>query len=249
MPLDLDDPTAVALAIFRAFSARRIEAALYGGLALAAYGEPRETRDADFAVAGLGGEAAAEALADTGVRPVLALDRARFGGLLISRITLAEGGSRAGLNVLDLVESRSTRFAEAALERAVTGSLRGTAIRHRSPRAAARRGMIPSRISGDGHDPPGRGGRRLDATPVPRPFPGAWHRGPDGTHEAVEPGPTPTGHRQCSGHCSGRMSCRSAMPCCAAIHRSTWRPSLSVDCSERRRYLALRLLLKSVQDV
>jgi hypothetical protein len=133
MPLDLDDPTAVALAIFRAFSARRIEAALYGGLALAAYGEPRETRDADFAVAGLGGEAAAEALADTGVRAVLALDRARFGGLLISRITLAEGGGRAGLNVLDLVEPRSTRFAEAALERAVTGSLRGTAIRVLSP--------------------------------------------------------------------------------------------------------------------
>jgi hypothetical protein len=133
MPLDLDDPTAVALAIFRAFSARRIEAALYGGLALAAYGEPRETRDADFAVAGLGGEAAAEALAGTGVRPVLALDRVRFGGLLISRITLAEGGGRAGLNVLDLVEPRSTRFAEAALERAVTGSLRDTAIRVLSP--------------------------------------------------------------------------------------------------------------------
>jgi hypothetical protein len=46
MPLDLDDPTAIALAIFRALSDRRIEAALYGGLALAAYGEPRETRDA-----------------------------------------------------------------------------------------------------------------------------------------------------------------------------------------------------------
>jgi hypothetical protein len=47
MPLDLDDPTAIAPAIFRALSARRIEAALSGGL---------------------------------GVRTVLALDRARFGG-------------------------------------------------------------------------------------------------------------------------------------------------------------------------
>ena len=57
MPLDLDDPTAIALAIFRAaLSDRRIEAALYGGLALAAYGEPRETRDADFAVAALARE-------------------------------------------------------------------------------------------------------------------------------------------------------------------------------------------------
>ena len=92
MPIPLDDPTAVALTIFRALSARRIEAALYGGLALAAYGEPRETGDADFAVVGLTGAVAAEALAGIGVRPILALDRARFGGLLISRITLAEGG-------------------------------------------------------------------------------------------------------------------------------------------------------------
>jgi hypothetical protein len=133
MSLDLDDPTAIALAIFRALSDRRIEAALYGGLALAAYGEPRETRDADFAVAALSGAAAAEALTAIGVRPVLAFDRARFGGLLISRITLAEGGGRAGLNTVDLVEPRSARFAASALERAVTGALRGTPIRVLSP--------------------------------------------------------------------------------------------------------------------
>jgi len=133
MPLDLDDPTAVALAVFRTFTARRIEAALYGGLALAAYGEPRETRDADFAVVGLSGYVAVEAVATIAVRPSLALDRARFGGLLISRITLAGGGGRTGLNVLDLAEPRSARFAAAALERAVTGSLRGIAIRVLSP--------------------------------------------------------------------------------------------------------------------
>ena len=133
MPLDLDDPTAVALAVFRTFAARRIEAALYGGLALAAYGEPRETRDADFAVVGLSGYVAVEAVATIGVRPILALDRARFGGLLISRITLSEGGGRTGLNVLDLAEPRSARFAAAALKRAVTGSLRGIAIRVLSP--------------------------------------------------------------------------------------------------------------------
>jgi Nucleotidyl transferase AbiEii toxin, Type IV TA system len=133
MPLDLDDPTAIALAIFRALSDRRIEAALYGGLALAAYGEPRETRDADFAVVALSGAAAADALTAVGVRPVVALDRARFGGLLISRITLTEGGGRAGLNVVDLIEPRSARFAAGALERAVTGALRGVPIRVLSP--------------------------------------------------------------------------------------------------------------------
>jgi hypothetical protein len=133
MALDLNDPTSVALAVFRALSARRIEAALYGGLALAAYGEPRETRDADFAVAGVAGAVAAEALGDLGLRLTVAMDRARFGGVLISRITLAEGGGRAGLNSVDLVEPRSPRFAAQALRRAVTGSLRGEALRVLSP--------------------------------------------------------------------------------------------------------------------
>jgi hypothetical protein len=133
MSLDLNDPTAVALAIFRALSARRIEAALYGGLALAAYGEPRETRDADFAVFGVTGAVATEALADLGLELTLAMDRARFGGLLISRITLAEGGGGAGLNTLDLVEPRSPRFAAQALGRAVSGVLRGVAIRVLAP--------------------------------------------------------------------------------------------------------------------
>ena len=116
MPLDLDDPTAIALAIFRALSTRRIEAALYGGLALAAYGEPRETRDADFAVMALAGAAAARRPSPTSAsEPVLALNRVRFGGLLISRITLAEGGGRAGLNMVDLVEAPIILIAAGAL--------------------------------------------------------------------------------------------------------------------------------------
>jgi hypothetical protein len=131
--LDLADPTAVALAIFRALQASRIEAALYGGLALAAYGEPRETRDADFAVAGVGGPEAIRALAGAGLNPILTFDRVRFGGNLVSRIALVEGGGAGGLNVAGLVEPRSSRFARWALQRAVTGSLRGTSIRVLSP--------------------------------------------------------------------------------------------------------------------
>jgi hypothetical protein len=133
MPLDLNDPTTVALAISRALSARRIDAALYGGLALAAYGEPRETRDADFAVVGIAGRAAVEALGEIRASLILALDRERFGGLLISRITLAEGGGRSGLNVVDFVEPRSPRFGADALARAIAGSLRGETIRVLSP--------------------------------------------------------------------------------------------------------------------
>lgn len=44
-----------------------------------------------------------------------------------------EGGGAAGLNVADLVEPRSPRFAREALRRAITGSLRGTSIRVLSP--------------------------------------------------------------------------------------------------------------------
>jgi len=50
--LDLDDPVALLLAVTRALGSAGIECATYGGLALAAYGEPRETKDADVAVVG-----------------------------------------------------------------------------------------------------------------------------------------------------------------------------------------------------
>ena len=48
--MDLNDPTTVALLAADAFEAAGFEYALYGGLLTAAYGEPRETRDADLAV-------------------------------------------------------------------------------------------------------------------------------------------------------------------------------------------------------
>ena len=53
MDLDLDDPTAVVLAAVAAFDRAKIDVLVYGGMALAIFGEPRETRDADLAVAGV----------------------------------------------------------------------------------------------------------------------------------------------------------------------------------------------------
>ena len=61
-PIDLNDPTAVLLAVVDALRRAGIESAAYGGLALAAYGEPRETKDADLAITGVPGVAAADAL-------------------------------------------------------------------------------------------------------------------------------------------------------------------------------------------
>ena len=103
-----------------------VSCAAYGGLALAMYGEPRETRDADFAVAGVDAERACLALAEFGVDVVIDFAKVPLGGCDVSRLSLV-GGSQ--VNTLDLVTPRSPRFAENVLRRAVTGTLRGQEIR------------------------------------------------------------------------------------------------------------------------
>jgi len=110
MALDLDDPSAVALAVAAAFATAGLEAALYGGLALAVYGEPRETRDADLAVATVSVEAGRDALQAAGIQTVIAFSAVVFGGLSIGRLTLVGGGK---LNTVDLVTPRSVRYARA----------------------------------------------------------------------------------------------------------------------------------------
>jgi len=133
MSIDLNDPVAVLLAAFQALERAGIEAAAYGGLALAVYGEPRETKDADLAVAG--GVSAAQgeaALRAAGFDVMLAFDRMRFGGQLVSRLTLI-GGAAGSLNTADLVEPRSSRYAHEVLARSLTGSLRQEPLRVVSP--------------------------------------------------------------------------------------------------------------------
>jgi len=65
--IDLDDPTALALLAADAFLVAGLAHALYGGLLLASYGEPRETRDADLAVIEPGASAWRAALESTGL--------------------------------------------------------------------------------------------------------------------------------------------------------------------------------------
>lgn len=130
MPIDLDDPIALMLVAAAALERTGAECAAYGGLALGMYGEPRETRDADFAVTGVDLERARFALADLGVEVVIAFSHVRFGGCDVSRLSLV-GGSQ--VNTVDLVIPRSARFARNVFRRAVTGSLRGQEIRATSP--------------------------------------------------------------------------------------------------------------------
>lgn len=122
--MDLNDPIAVVLAVTERLRAAGIRHAVYGGLALAVYGEPRETRDADVAVAGVDTEVAADAL--SGIAAVsVSFERVRFGGNLVTRLALVGGGE---LNTADFVEPRSSRFANEALRRALSGSLRGKPV-------------------------------------------------------------------------------------------------------------------------
>jgi hypothetical protein len=131
--VDLDDPTAVALAAVSALERADLAHALYGGLLLAAYGVARETRDADLAVAGANAALVARAIATDEVATTLAFERVRFGGLWVSRITLLAKGGLAALNTVDLVEPRSPEYARRALGRSLGSTLRGQRLQLLSP--------------------------------------------------------------------------------------------------------------------
>jgi hypothetical protein len=130
MTIDLDDPIALMLAAATSFEEAGIEAAAYGGLTLGMYGEPRETRDADLAVASADLEIARAALDRIGVMVVMAFADVKFGGCTVSRLSLLGGGQ---LNTVDLVRPRSARYGAAMIARVLHGTLRGQELRVVSP--------------------------------------------------------------------------------------------------------------------
>lgn len=122
--MNLDDPVATALLVAEALERAGGRYALFGGLLLAAYGEPRETHDADIAVVDLSADAVRQALGGAGVEGLVAFDDMTFGGLSIGRVTLVGGDEHVGLNVVDLVRPRSARYRSVAMDRAVRVPLR-----------------------------------------------------------------------------------------------------------------------------
>ena len=126
--MDLNDPTTACLLVADALARAGLRGALYGGLALAAFGEPRETKDADFVVAGATPEELVTALEAAGHGGVVTFDWTRFGGNRVARVTLLGSQATTGLNLADLVEPRSDRYARLVLERALSGQLRGQAL-------------------------------------------------------------------------------------------------------------------------
>lgn len=131
--MDLADPTATAILCTQALAKAGLAYAVCGGLALAAYGVPRETRDVDVAVVDATTIAAAAALTRAGLDVAVTFDDVQFGGLRLGRVTLLGGlpdvaPEVKGLNVLDLVRPRSARYAAALVRRAVEGKIRGVSI-------------------------------------------------------------------------------------------------------------------------
>lgn len=134
--MNLDDPVATALRAAEALERAGHRYALTGGLLLAAYGEPRETHDADVAVTDLTAEQARAALEAAGVQctiPKFPAGGLPLGGLLVERVALLGGNEDLGVNVLDLVRPRSARYAAAALDRATRVPLRDRTILALSP--------------------------------------------------------------------------------------------------------------------
>lgn len=131
--MNFEDPTTAALLVAEIFERAGIEHALYGGLLLAAYGEPRETRDADVAVVRADVDDAERVLRAGDIATQLSFREITFGGLTLSRITLLGGPGATGLNTLDLVTPRSLRYAEQAIARALRAPLRGVEIRVLTP--------------------------------------------------------------------------------------------------------------------
>ena len=133
--IELDDPTRLALLAAEVLREVGASHALYGGLLLAAYGEPRETRDAHLAVVGDVIDLTVHALDRRGPGPRVAFRGVVFGGVVVDRITLLGGPGATGLNTLDLVRPRSARFAERVLTDSPEAPLRGQLVRVVTPEA------------------------------------------------------------------------------------------------------------------
>ena len=131
--MDLNDPVEVALGISEILVAADIEHALYGALLLAAYGEARETRDADLAALSIEVEPVLSALRSAKIDAQVEFCDLRLGGLRASRIALFGTPADPGMNNLDLLLPMSERFAAAAMARSVATELRGRSIRVLTP--------------------------------------------------------------------------------------------------------------------
>lgn len=131
--MDLTDPLELAAAVGRALARARRPYAVCGGVALAAWGRVRQTRDADIAVSGVEPGKLPALLGRAGVSSKTAFEGLRFGGLMITRSSVWLPSRPGQVNTVDWVVPRSPRYARAALRRSVSARLGGRRIRLLTP--------------------------------------------------------------------------------------------------------------------
>lgn len=128
------DPNDLVIRTAAILDAAGLPYALYGGLALAAYGVPRETHDADHLVPSSDLDRAEAALLQAIEGAIVPFRRRRFGGVEITRVTLLpqiDGPPNFG--VVDLVAPVDGAYAARALARRGQGTLRGNQVSLLSP--------------------------------------------------------------------------------------------------------------------
>lgn len=122
-----NDPNELLLKAVDLLNKANLRYGLYGGLALAVYGTPRETVDVDLAVSPSMHDVALAAIEKLHGGAIVAFREVPFGGLLISRVTFLfdKGRDRTTANTVDLVSPQDLAYYGRIQERAIAGQMRG----------------------------------------------------------------------------------------------------------------------------
>lgn len=131
--MDITNPVDLAATVGKALTGAHRPYAVCGGLAVAAWGRVRDTKDAYIAALDLSGTEALLLLRRAGLDGLVAFEAMKFGGLEITRTTVWDPRRAERVNTVDWVRPIPSRYAAAALGRAVTGRLGRRTVRFLSP--------------------------------------------------------------------------------------------------------------------
>ena len=130
--IDLQDPNQLLLLTVDLFTKAKIPYAMYGGLALAVYGIPRETGDVDCVLLASSVEATKQLLTSALQNSIVPIDAMDFGAIVLTRVTVLPGElqkkSYMGLNMVDLIVPKDQAYSQRILARAVTGPFLGREV-------------------------------------------------------------------------------------------------------------------------
>ena len=120
--MSVADPIALLMEIHQTLKDKQIKFATYGGLALAAFGTPRFTQDADLALTSRDVPEVMALLKEKYTLSVVGLDQQPFGELLVTRLTVFDEGPKG--NTIDLVTPKDEDYSRRAMTRNLKGRIR-----------------------------------------------------------------------------------------------------------------------------